>query len=167
MSDPFLGEIKLVSFNFPPHGWAFCDGQLLPVAQNQALFSVLGTMYGGDGITTFALPDLRGRTPFHTGNGIAVGQSGGAKTHVLTQAEMPVHNHLAQARATTTGTVSSPTGALWATSPGSSFSASAPDGLLSPDTVTTVGAGQAHENRPPFLVLNAVVALQGIFPSRP
>jgi microcystin-dependent protein len=166
MSDPYLGEIKILSFGFPPRGWAACNGQLLPINQNQALFSILGTMYGGDGITTFALPNLQNRMPIHMGNGFNVGNQGGEANHQLTVNEMPAHNHPAVAQATTTSPGTSPANALWAAGATASF-ATPPNTSMSPTAVSNVGSNQPHENQAPYLVLNFVVALQGIFPSRP
>ena len=163
MSDPFLGEIRVISFGFPPAGWASCDGQLLPINQNQALFALLGTSYGGDGRTTFALPDLRGRMPVHQGAGFVTGARGGESTHVLTVAEIPAHNHVARAAAV--ATTASPAGAIWAPS-GHQMYASAPTTAMSAGAVAPAGGGQPHENRPPYLTLNFVIALQGIFPSQ-
>ncbi|MCW2758588.1 MAG: tail collar protein [Nocardioidaceae bacterium] len=164
MSQPFIGEIKLVSFNFPPRGWAFCNGQLLPINQNQALFSILGTMYGGDGQTTFALPNLKGRTMIHAGNGYVQGQNGGAESHTLTINEMPQHVHPPVAT-TARATTGDPTNAIWATTPTAAY-APAPNGLMADTATADSGGSQPHENRPPFLVLNYVIALVGIFPSR-
>jgi microcystin-dependent protein len=163
MSDPFIGEIKMVSFNFPPKGWAFCNGQLLPINQNQALFSLLGTMYGGNGQTTFALPDLRGCSPVHVGSGLTQGGKGGETAHALVLTEMPVHTHIAQASsgAPNQGT---PANNVWAALPGS-YSATA-DSKMNPASDAPVGGGQPHENMQPYLVINFVIALVGIYPSR-
>jgi len=165
MSEPFLGEIKLVSFNFPPKGWAFCNGQLLPINQNQALFSIMGTTYGGDGRTTFALPNLQGRVPIHAGAGYVVGNLGGEAAHTVTIPEMPAHSHPPAAQTTPTTPGTSPAGALWSTATTPGYG-TAPNATMIPATVAGVGAGQPHENQPPYLVLNYVVALQGIFPSQ-
>jgi microcystin-dependent protein len=165
MSEPFLGEIKLVSFNFPPKGWAFCNGQLLPINQNQALFSIMGTTYGGDGRTTFALPNLQGRVPIHAGAGFLIGNAGGEAAHTLTIGEMPAHVHPPAAQTTPTTPGTSPAGALWSTATTPGYG-TAPNSTMNPATVASVGGGQPHENQPPYLVLNYVVALQGIFPSQ-
>ena len=167
MPTPFLGEIKICSFNFAPKGWAMCNGQLLPINQNQALFSLLGTTYGGNGQTTFALPNLEGRVPTHLGSGLTEGEAGGEESHTLTLAETPTHTHLLQG-STAQGTTASPTGNVPGTSSGNAYvqqnlqSAVA----LAAASVTSVGGGQAHENRQPFLTLNFCIALQGVFPSR-
>ena len=153
-----------MSFGFAPKGWAQCNGQLLPINQNQALFSLLGTMYGGDGRTTFALPDLRSRTPIHMGEGFVQGQSGGEQSHTLSLSEMTMHEHLAVG---TTSNADSP-------APGGNFLGAAnnmytPSGNLTPlhpSSISTVGGSQAHENMQPYLTLNLCIALVGIFPSR-
>lgn len=164
MSEPFLGEIKIISWTYAPKGWAFCNGALLPINQNQALFALMGTMYGGNGQTTFALPDLRGRVPLHVGPGFNQGQSAGQEFHTLTQSEMPAHLHLVNA-VNGTATTEDPTGNLLATNPASLYNTT-PDTSLMPATVTSVGGSQAHENRQPFIVVHYIVALQGIFPSQ-
>lgn len=163
MSEQFLGEIRAFAFNFPPKGWVFCQGQTLPINQNQALFALLGTTYGGDGVSTFKLPDLRDRAPMHFGSGYAQGQVGGEATHQLTTNEMPAHNHAVSARAA--GTVGSPGGALWAGASKSVF-APTPTTTMGPSALGSTGGNQPHENMPPYLVLNFGIALQGIFPSR-
>jgi microcystin-dependent protein len=161
MSEPFLGELKLMSFNFAPKGWATCNGQLLPINQNQALFSLLGTMYGGNGQTTFALPDLRGRIPIHRG-GFTQGQAIGAQSHTLTVGEMPAHTHSVLA-SSQNGNQADPK-ILAAAS--NAYTAPSTLTTIAPGTVSNVGGSQAHENRQPYLVLNWCIALQGIFPSR-
>ena len=167
MSQPFLGEIKIISWNFAPQGWAFCNGQFLPINQNQALFSLLGTMYGGNGQTTFALPDFRGRAPVHVGGSFNVqGQSTGEASHTVTQQEMPTHLHLPQGfsqngdQAPATGNVIGTVDGLYA-GPGAGSLVS-----LNPASISNVGGSQPHENRMPLLVLNFIIALNGIFPSR-
>jgi microcystin-dependent protein len=164
MSQPFLGEIKIISWNFSPKGWAFCNGQFLPINQNQALFSILGTMYGGNGQTTFALPDFRGRVPIHQGSGFIEGQAGGQEFHTVTMSEMPAHNHFVNA-SNLPGTVNTPSGNYLANSNVSPYRTTA-DTTLSPTEITNVGGSQPHENRQPFIVLNFIIALIGIFPSR-
>jgi microcystin-dependent protein len=164
VSDPFIGEIKVISFNFPPKGWAFCNGQLLPINQNQALFSILGTTYGGDGRTTFALPNLQGRAPIHQGQGFNIGQQGGEVAHTLTINEMPAHNHPAMGAGAANGF--SPTGTVWAPADGALEYYPSPNTTMSPAAIGNSGASQPHENEAPYLVLNFVIALVGIFPSR-
>ncbi|REJ76580.1 MAG: phage tail protein [Acidobacteria bacterium] len=177
MSEPFLAEIRIVGFNFAPRGWAFCDGQILPINQNQSLYSLLGTTYGGDGRTSFALPDLRGRTPIHVGasNGGAhhvEGQKGGEETHTLSAAEMPQHTHQ-MAATSDTASANTPQGnrpAATTAAVGNLYrtatSGSGLDVTLAAGAVTNVGGGQAHDNMQPYLVLNFCIALQGLFPSR-
>lgn len=160
-----MGEIKIVSFNFPPKGWAACNGQLLPINQNQALFSLFGTTYGGNGQTNFALPDMRGRVPLHMGAGFTEGQAGGQETHTITIQEMPQHLHFAQAT-TATGSVIIPAGNVLATTPAKIYGAPTTLTALNPGTVSSIGGSQAHENRMPLLALEYIVALQGVFPSR-
>ena len=164
MSEPFLAEIKIISWNYAPKGWAFCNGQLLPINQNQALFSLLGTTYGGNGQTTFALPDFRGRAPVHVGAGFTLGQKAGEDAHTVTMSELPQHTHPVNA-STAPGTVNIPTGNFLANSNVSPYRTSA-NTNLSPQIVSNTGGSQPHENRQPYLVLNFVIALQGIFPSQ-
>lgn len=167
MSTPFMGEIKIVSFNFPPKGWALCNGQLLPINQNQALFALFGTMYGGNGQTNFALPDMRGRIPVHVGSSLSVqGQRGGEAAHTLIQSEMPAHNHFAQAYSQS-GDNPAPTGNTLGAVVGLFAGINAGNLVaLGATSITSIGGSQPHENRMPYLVLNFIVALQGIFPSQ-
>jgi microcystin-dependent protein len=162
MSEPFIGEIKIISWNFPPKGWAFCNGQLLQINQNQALFSILGTTYGGNGQTTFALPNLQGRTAIHFGNGFTPGESAGEAAHTLTLQELPAHNHLLQAAAAN-GDTPLPTTLADANN---LYSTAASNTTLAPGSVGNTGGSQPHDNLSPYLALNFVIALQGIFPSR-
>ena len=167
MAEPFLAEIKLMSFSFAPRGWAMCNGQLLPINQNQALFALLGTTYGGDGRVTFALPDLQSRVPIHAGAKHALGERGGELTHTLTRAEMPTHTHSVQASATATSGSATPSGRFLGAAAGAYRPpAGATLATLRPGAVTKVGGSLAHDNAQPFLTLNFCIALQGIFPSR-
>jgi microcystin-dependent protein len=165
MTEPFLGEVRLLSFNFAPKGWALCNGQLLPINQNQALFSLLGTTFGGNGQTTFALPNLQGRTPIEVGNGYFLGQSGGEQTHTLSVAELPGHTHTLNATsANPTATV--PAGTLgYARSGTLMYGAAANLVAMSAQAVGNAGGSQPHLNMQPFLTLNFCIALQGTFPS--
>jgi microcystin-dependent protein len=163
MAEPFLSEVRIMSFVFAPKGWALCNGQLLPINQNQALFSLLGTTFGGDGRVNFALPDLRGRTPIHVGSGHTLGERGGEQAHTLSIAELPTHTHVLQGVNVNAATVT-PTGNSLANSTAVYH---APTSLvaLNPGSVTNVGGSQAHLNMQPFLTLSFCIALQGIFPS--
>jgi microcystin-dependent protein len=165
MSEPFLSEIKIVSFNFPPKGWALCNGQFLPINQNQALFALLGTTYGGNGQTTFALPNLRGRVPVHMGNGHALGEAAGSTSVTVNIQQLPTHMHAIQSSGNSAGTTADPTNAVFAPVNGGYGQ---PTGLvtLSPTSVTSVGGSQPHNNMMPYLTLNFIIALQGIFPSQ-
>ncbi|TDR46566.1 microcystin-dependent protein [Tahibacter aquaticus] len=168
MAEPFLAEVRIMSFNFPPKGWAQCNGQLLPINQNQALFSLLGTTYGGDGRVNFALPDLRGRTSVYTGgsSSFVLGQRGGETAHTLTMQEMPQHNHFINAtNGAATTNVPNNTMLLASSSSGMYLT---PQALttLQPSSITNFGGSQAHNNMQPYLVLNFCIALQGIFPSQ-
>lgn len=165
MSQPFLGEIKIISWNFSPKGWAFCNGQFLPINQNQALFSLFGTQFGGNGQTTFALPDFRGRVPIHQGSGFTIGQAGGQEFHTVTMSEMPAHNHFVNASNTNTGAVNFAGGNIPCTTNIPPYNTT-PNTTFAPTSVTSFGGSQPHENRSPFLVLNFIVALVGIFPSQ-
>ncbi|WP_029041125.1 phage tail protein [Cucumibacter marinus] len=169
MSEPFLAEIRMVGFNFAPRGWAFTDGQILPINQNQSLYSLLGTTYGGDGRTSFALPDLRSRTPIHNGDGYQLGQKSGAETITLTTAEIPNHTHTVKASGQD-GDQASPTDHLLASeiAPDLVYRdyAVANQTALRSGTVTNAGGGQAHNNMQPYLTVSFCIALQGLFPSR-
>jgi microcystin-dependent protein len=166
MTEPFLAEIKIFSFNFAPKGWAMCNGQLLSISQNQALFSLLGTTYGGDGQTTFALPNLQGRTPVHFGNGIVLGERAGEEAHTLVNSEMPLHTHPASG-VSANGDAPVPTGAILAAETTAMYAPPAANLVaLDPASITAIGGSQPHNNMQPFLTLNFCIALQGIFPSR-
>lgn len=169
MAEPFLSEIRVFSFNFAPKGWAMANGQQLPVNQNQALFALLGTTYGGNGTTNFALPNLQGSVPVHEGSGFALGQRGGQASVTLTSQQMPTHLHLLQA-VNATGELLTPTaGAQLAKSTSSSYGNMGDPGVdlvpMAATAISSVGGGQPHENRQPVLALNFCIALQGIFPS--
>ncbi len=164
MAEPFLSEIRLFTFTFAPKGWALCNGQLLPINQNQALFSLLGTTYGGDGRVNFGLPNLQGRVPIHMGNGHTLGERGGEQGHTLSTSELPTHVH-ALSGTNNNGAVNNPNnnfiGAV-----NNMFAQGGSLVAFDPTSVTTVGGSQAHQNMEPFLVLNFSIALQGIFPSQ-
>lgn len=165
MAEPFLAEIRIFSFNFPPKGWALCNGQLLPINQNQALFSLLGTTYGGNGTTNFALPDIRGRVAMHFSDRFNLGQRGGEAAHTLSIAEMPSHNHLVTATTAVADQVY-PAGNLFAAGASASVYHNSSDAVMNDGVVSMAGASQPHENMAPYTVLNMSIALQGIFPSR-
>ena len=164
MSEPFLSEIKIVSFNFPPKGWALCNGQLLPINQNQALFALLGTTYGGNGQTNFALPNMRGRVPIHMGSN-NLGTAAGSTNVTVNIQQLPQHLHGLQASSNSTGTSSDPSGKFLAPVNTGYVTPQAAQ-PLSPQSVTSVGGSQPHNNMMPYLVLNFIIALQGIFPSQ-
>jgi microcystin-dependent protein len=165
MSEYFLSEIRLFSFNFPPKGWALCNGQFLPINQNQALFSLLGTMYGGNGQTTFALPDLRGRVPIHLGNGHIQGEAAGSESVTLNLQQLPQHIHFMNGSTVATGGNDNPSG-RYLGSAGNLYHTPVSLTSMNPGTIGNTGGSQAHENRQPFLTLSYCIALQGIFPSR-
>ena len=168
MSEPFISEIKIMSFVFAPKGWALCDGQLLPINQNQGLFSLLGTTYGGDGRVNFGLPDLQGRTAMHMGNGHTLGERGGEQGHTLSISEIPTHVHTEQASLETTNNLVDPPANNIFASPAVQLYCSTLTNLTSmlPATIAPVGGSQAHLNMQPFLTLSFCIALQGIFPSQ-
>jgi microcystin-dependent protein len=166
MAEPFLSEIRVMSFEFAPKGWALCNGQLLPINQNQGLFSLLGTTFGGDGRVNFALPDLRGRTPIHVGSSHTLGERGGEQAHTLSIAELPEHVHTANATSVT-ATAATPTSSLTLaqSTPQNLYGPATNLAAMAPPTLGNVGGSQAHLNMQPFLTLNFCIALQGIFPS--
>jgi microcystin-dependent protein len=163
MAEPFLSEIRITSFNFAPKGWALCNGQLLPINQNQALFSLLGTTYGGNGQTNFALPDLQGRVPIHVGSGHTLGEQAGEQAHTLSISELPAHTHVMNASNTPSET-NLPTGGYLAIS-GNAYGPPTNLASMAPAEVGNTGGAQAHLNMQPFLALTFCIALQGIFPS--
>jgi microcystin-dependent protein len=167
MAEPFLAEIRLMSFVFAPKGWALCNGQLLPINQNQGLFSLLGTTFGGDGRVNFALPDLRGRVPIHTGGGHTLGERGGEQAHTLSIAEIPTHTHVLNG-SDNVSTGADPTGNVLAKSPATNPVYGSPVQLaaMNAASVTNTGGSQAHLNMQPFLTISFAIALQGIFPSQ-
>jgi microcystin-dependent protein len=166
MADPYIGEIRLFAGNFEPAGWAFCNGQLLAIAQNDALFALIGTTYGGDGQTTFALPDLRGRVPVHIGPAFVQGQSGGVEQVTLTVSQLPSHGHTVLGT-TSPATDPAPAGHVLAESPFTQlYQSSAPSVGMAADAVQSIGGSQPHLNMQPYLALNFIISLFGIFPSQ-
>jgi microcystin-dependent protein len=173
MSEPFIAEIRIFAGNFAPRSWAFCNGQLLPVSQNTALFSLIGTTYGGDGRTTTALPNLEGRAPMHAGRGPGLtdrrlGQRGGVETVTLTEAQMPNHNHTLRAVGSDPADVTTPTTntSLAFSSGGNAFSLNTPNSTMAEQMLPDAGGSQAHNNMQPYLAINFIIALQGLYPSR-
>jgi microcystin-dependent protein len=164
MATPFMGQISIFAFNFAPKGWAMCNGQLLPINQNQALFSILGTTYGGNGQTNFALPNMQGRTPIYQGQGFILGQPGGQENHTLIMSEMPQHTH--NVSAGPAAALVSGNGNLPGAGTTTPFYAGSGNTTMNPAVINNVGGSQPHPNLSPFLVLNICIALQGIFPSR-
>lgn len=165
MGTPFIAEIKIVSFNFAPRGWAFCNGQLLPINQNQALFSLLGTSFGGDGRVNFGLPDLRNRMPIHFGNGYTIGERGGEIAHTLSVSEIPTHAHTLQF-STQAASTDNPANNVPAKTVTPLYGPAQNLVAMAPGSLSNVGGSQAHQNMPPFLVLSYCIALQGVFPSQ-
>ncbi len=179
MSDPFVAEIRIFPFNFPPKGWAFCDGQILPISQNTALFSLLGTTYGGDGQSTFALPDLQGSSPMHTGNsqgpGLSQhfeGEQGGTETTTLLLSGIPLHTHTVGRALDALGNSTTPVNSIWAQTGSvrvavNSYNPGPPTGAMKSDVIQPTGGSLPHNNLQPYLTLNFCIALQGVFPQRP
>jgi microcystin-dependent protein len=163
MAEPFLGEIRMCSFNFAPKGWALCDGALLQINLNQALFALLGTTYGGNGTLNFALPNLKGRVPIHMGTGFTLGQTGGEATHTLNISELAGHTHTVQA-SSTDANQTSPSGNLWANGNVPAYSGTG-GAAMNAASISSAGGGSAHDNMSPYRVINFVIALQGIFPT--
>ena len=167
MANPYVGEIRLAGFNFAPVGWAFCDGSLLSIAQNDVLFDLIGTTYGGNGQTTYALPDLRSRVPVHMSGPYPIGAEGGSESVPLTIPQLPSHNHASTTCSDTTGTSTNPVGgAIWAQSGSALYLDAPPTVVMANLAIATAGANQGHENRQPSLAINYIIALQGIFPSQ-
>lgn len=174
MSDQYIGEIRLFTGNYAPQGWAMCNGQLLPINENEALFALIGTMYGGDGQTNFAVPDLRGRLPVHTGTNaqtgttFPMGSMSGTETVTLISDQLPAHTHVPNAQSTT-GTATDPTNAFWADTGNSSYpiyANTAPNIAMNNAVISSVGGNQSHDNMMPYLVLTYIIALEGIYPSQ-
>lgn len=166
MAQPYVGEIRMFAGNFAPAGWMFCEGQLLPISEYETLFQLIGTTYGGDGQSTFALPDLQGRIPIHQGNGFVLAETGGAEEITLTVQQIPAHTHSALG-ANVTGTLAGPANALWAKNTVAGFNApGGPTANLSPTAVSSVGGSQPHTNFQPYLCVDFIISLFGIFPSQ-
>jgi microcystin-dependent protein len=167
MSSPFVGEIRMFSGNFAPAGWAFCNGALLPISENDVLFNLIGTTYGGDGQNTFALPNLQSRIPIHVGPGYALGQAGGAESVTLTASQIPAHSHVPQANSAAGGQ-QSPANGLWASSNPSlnNYSTTAPSVAMAPNALGPSGGSQPHDNMVPYLAVNFILSLFGVFPSQ-
>ena len=176
MADPFVAEIRIFPFNFPPTGWAFCDGQILPISQNTALFSLLGTTYGGNGQSTFALPNLQGSAPMHPGQGPGLslhdlGEVGGSETVTLLLSEIPFHTHTVGRALDATGDSTTPVNSIWAQAGSlraavNSYNPGPPTGAMKSDVIQPTGGSQPHNNMQPYLTLNFCIALQGVFPPR-
>lgn len=166
MSQPFIGEIRMFAGNFAPVGWSFCNGAIIPIDQNDALFNLIGTTYGGDGQTTFALPNLQSRVPIHVGPGFALGQSGGTETVTLTTSQIPAHSHVPLCNGSP-GTQQGPDNGFWAEpSSGTIYSTAAPSLAMASSAIGSAGGSQPHDNMIPFLVINFILSLFGVFPSQ-
>lgn len=165
MADPYIGEIRLFGGNFAPLGWAFCDGTLLPISQNAALFNLIGTTYGGDGTTTFGLPDLRGRLPLHAGPQNPLGQMGGSETVTLTTAQLPQHQHPVSA-VSAAGSTGSPQNAIWAAASTDYYAGGSANATMNAAAVRSAGGGLPHQNLSPFGVVSFIIALEGVYPSQ-
>lgn len=166
MSESYLGEIRMFAGNFAPQGWALCNGQLLSIAENEALFALLGTTYGGDGQTTFAVPDLQGRIPVHPSSTIPRGSKAGTETVTLTTTQMPAHTHTVNA-VNTTGTLPSPSNAVWASGPVDTFATSGTPTAMNVASISAAGGSQPHDNMMPSLTISFIISLYGVFPPQP
>jgi microcystin-dependent protein len=167
VSNPFIGEIRMFAGNFAPSGWAFCNGALMPISENDALFTLIGTTYGGDGQSTFALPNLQSRVPVHQGPGFQLAQAGGVETVTLATTQVASHTHVPQANSSAAG-VADPTGAIWGGAASNIYTSAVPDGsvTMAPNLLSSVGGGQPHDNLMPFTAVNFILSLFGIFPSQ-
>jgi microcystin-dependent protein len=165
MSQPYIGEIRMFAGNFAPVGWALCQGQTLPISQYEALFNLIGTTYGGDGQQTFALPNLQSRVPVHVGQGFLLGQAAGSETVTLTISQIPAHSHVPQANSNA-GTQPTPQGTVWAQSSANQFTNQAPSLAMAPQAIGSSGGSQPHDNMLPFLVINFIIALFGVYPTQ-
>jgi microcystin-dependent protein len=166
MSSPYIGEIRIFAGNFAPAGWALCNGALMPIAENDALFALIGTTYGGDGQVTFALPNIQSRVPLHQGSGFVIGQVGGSEMVTLTSSQIPSHTHVPLANAGGSGNpVNSPAGSVWSGWTGGGYSAEAPSAPMNAAAVGMNGGSQPHDNMMPFLAVNFIISLFGIFPT--
>jgi microcystin-dependent protein len=165
MAQPYVGEVRMFAGNFAPVGWMFCEGQLLPISENETLFQLIGTTYGGDGESTFALPDLRGRLPIHQGNGVILAETGGVEEVTLTTAQIPAHTH-ALAASTSSGTTTNPGTHVVASPPSSLYIQDAPSATMSPQAIGPAGGSQPHTNLSPYLCINFIISLFGIFPTQ-
>lgn len=165
MAEPYVGEIRVFGGNFAPEGWALCDGRTLAISTNEALYALIGTSYGGDGQSTFALPDLRGRVPIHTGPGYTLGQVGGTETVTLTSQNLPVHSHTPSASAAN-ATSADPTGRVWATNNDyRCYSNATPNTSFAPSAIGSAGGSEPHDNMMPFLTVSYIIALEGVYPN--
>lgn len=165
MGQPYVGEIRMFAGNFAPAGWMLCQGQLLPISEFETLFNLIGTTYGGDGQSTFALPNLQSRVPMHQGNGFTLAQAAGTETVTLTTSQIPAHSHVPQANSGS-GTQNSPSGNVWASSTNLPYSTNAPSAAMDPAAVGSSGGSQPHDNMVPFLVINFIISLFGVFPTQ-
>ena len=166
MPEPYVGEIRMFAGNFPPNGWMFCDGALLPISENDVLCTLIGTTYGGDGQSTFGLPDLRGRVPIHQGGGFTIGQSGGVETVTLTTQQIPIHNHAMVASGDAANQITGNGGVVANAVSLSMYFAAAPDTNLNPAMIGPTGGSQPHENLQPYLCINFIISLFGVFPTQ-